>query len=78
MVKCSIYLLLGTDRHEIRTKFELHKYKELIENKSNYSNMYVKLVILATKNKNINHLKQNCNDLKIQLARKIKTDGLRL
>ena len=39
---------------------------------------YVKLGILKNRNKNINHLKQNFNDLKIQLARKIRTDILSL
>ena len=62
----------------MRTKFEFKKYKKLIENKSNYSNMYVKIVILATKIKNINHQKQDCSNLKIQLARMIRTDVLRL
>ena len=43
--------LIETDRLEIRTKFEFHRYTEFIENKSKYSNMYVILVILANKNK---------------------------
>ena len=58
-----------TDRLEIRTKFEFQKFTELIESRIQHLIIYVKLVILTTKNKSINHLKQISNDFKIQLAR---------
>ena len=41
-------------------------------------NIYVNLVILTTKSKNIDHLKQNFSESKIHLARKIRTDILSL
>ena len=41
---------LGIDRFEMKTKFEFQKFKEIIENKPENLNIYVKVVILIPNN----------------------------
>ena len=65
---------LETDCLEIKTKFEFQKFRKFIKNLNHSFNIYVKLVIFATKNKHINHLIQRLNDFKFLLAGKIGTD----
>ena len=67
-----------TDGFEISTKFEFKKFKKLFEKEFQNLNIYVKLTILATINKNVIREKRNLSDFKIQLARKIRTDVLSL
>ena len=58
----------------MRTKFEIRKFKKLVNFED--FNICVKRTILATENKIIIRVKLNLSDLKIQLARKIRTDVL--
>ena len=62
----------------MRTKFESQKFKKFVEKKIIELEHLYKTNHLSNWKQQIIHVKQNLSDLKIQLARKIRTDILSL